>query len=58
MKFAKNGVVFELNSKVDKIELLDGMVKGIYSNGKYSSADIIISNIDIHYLYNNLLKTI
>ena len=52
----KNGVVFELDSKVDKIELLDGMVKGIYSNGKYSSADIIISNIDIHYLYNNLLK--
>ncbi len=52
----KNGVVFELESKVDKIELLDGVAKGIYCNENYFSADIIISNIDIHYLYNHLLK--
>ena len=52
----KNDVVFELGSKVDKIELLDGKVKGVYSNEKYYSADIIISNIDIHYVYKNLLN--
>ncbi len=52
----KNGVVFKLGSKVDKIDLMDNMVKGIYSKKEYYSADIIISNIDIHYVYNNLLN--
>ena len=40
----KNGVVFELGSKVDKIDLQDNMVKGVYSNKKYYSADFIIQN--------------
>ena len=52
----KNGVVFKLGSKVDKIDLMDNMVKGVYSKKEYYSADIIISNIDIHYVYNNLLN--
>ena len=52
----KNGVVFKLGSKVDKIDLMDNIVKGIYSKKEYYSADIIISNIDIHYVYNNLLN--
>ena len=52
----KNGVVFKLGSKVDKIDLMDKMVKGVYSKKEYYSADIIISNIDIHYVYNNLLN--
>jgi len=52
----KNGVVFKLGSKVDKIDLVDNMVKGVYSKKEYYSADIIISNIDIHYVYNNLLN--
>ena len=52
----KKGVVFKLGSKVDKIDLTDNMVKGVYSKKEYYSADIIISNIDIHYVYNNLLN--
>ena len=52
----KNGVIFELGSKVDKIDIQDNIAKGIYSNKKYYSADIIISNIDIHYVYNHLLN--
>ena len=52
----KNGVVFKLGSKVDKIDLMDNIVKGVYSKKEYYSADIIISNIDIHYVYNNLLN--
>ena len=52
----KNGVVFKLGSKVDKIDSMDNIVKGVYSKKEYYSADIIISNIDIHYVYNNLLN--
>ncbi len=52
----KNGVVFKLGSKVDKIDFLDNIVNGVYSNEEYYSADIIISNIDIHYVYNHLLN--
>ena len=52
----KNGVIFKLSSKVDKIDLLDNIVNGVYSNKEYYSADIIISNIDIHYVYNHLLN--
>ena len=52
----KNGVVFELESMVDKIELVDGKVKGVYSKENYFIADTVISNIDIHYVYNNLIN--
>ena len=52
----KNGVVFKLSSKVDKIDLVDNIVNGVYSNKEYYSADLIISNIDIHYVYNHLLN--
>ena len=52
----KNGVVFKLGSKVDKIDFIDNIVNGVYSNQEYYSADIIISNIDIHYVYNHLLN--
>ena len=42
----KNGVVFKLSSKVDKIDFQDNIVNGVYSNKEYYSADIIISNIN------------
>ena len=52
----KNGVVFKLSSKVDKIDLVDNIVNGVYSNKEYYSADLVISNIDTHYVYNHLLN--
>ena len=52
----KNGVVFELSSKVDKIKITNNKVNGVYSNNNFFTADIVVSNIDIHYVYTKLIK--
>ena len=50
-----NQVKFKINSKVDKISVLNGSANGIYVDDKFIPYDIILSNIDIHYVYTNLL---
>ena len=52
-----NGVKFETNSKVDRISVEDNKVQGVYSNNIFLPADVVVSNIDIHYVYNNLLDS-
>ena len=52
----QNGVVFKINSKVDKISLNKDKVDGVYVGEKYYSSDIVVSNIDIFYVYTNLLN--
>lgn len=51
-----NGVKIHLNEKVDEIILDNNMSNGIRVNGKIYNADYIISNMDIYYTYNFLLK--
>ncbi|MAQ32332.1 MAG: phytoene dehydrogenase [Flavobacteriales bacterium] len=51
----KKGVEFNLNSQVDKISLNNNKVNGIYIKDIFFPADIVISNIDIHYVYTKLL---
>ena len=52
----KNGVIFKMNSKVTKISLNNDRVDGVYVKEKYYSSDLVISNIDIFYVYHNLLN--
>jgi len=52
-----NGVKFEINSKVDQISVEDNKVQGVYLNNVFLPADVVVSNIDIHYVYNNLLDS-
>ncbi len=52
----KNGVVFELSSRVDKIKITNNKVNGVYSNNKFFTAEVVVSNIDIHYVYSKLIK--
>jgi len=51
----ETGVKIELNSKVERIIAENGTVKSVLVKGNYAEADIIVSNMDIHYTYHNLL---
>jgi phytoene desaturase len=52
----ENGVKVVLNSPVVKIEVNYKQVKGItLEDGSFQAADIIISNADLPYVYNELL---
>lgn len=52
----RQGVQFELNSRVSKIEVASGQAKGIEVNGKAVSAEVVVSNMDIFSSYKYLLK--
>ena len=51
----ERNVKFHLNSKVDKINLKNNKVTGVEVNGKSYNSDLVISNVDIHFVYKNLL---
>jgi phytoene desaturase len=50
------GVKFNFNSYVDEIELNNNQVSGVKVNGLSYPADLVISNMDIWYTYQKLLK--
>ena len=50
------GVKFELNSKVDEVLVEDKKVKGIATNGETIFSDYVVSNLDVFFVYKNLLK--
>lgn len=50
------GVKFELNSKVDEVLVEDKKVKGIVTNGETILSDYVVSNLDVFFVYKNLLK--
>ena len=52
----RKGVKIYLNSHVDKIIVKRNKVTGILSNGKEHTSDYIISNMDIFFTYEKLLK--
>ncbi|MEM1407751.1 MAG: 1-hydroxycarotenoid 3,4-desaturase CrtD [Bacteroidota bacterium] len=49
------GVEFKFNRLVDEIVVDKNGVKGVKSNGEFSSADRVISNMDVYHTYNKLL---
>jgi phytoene desaturase len=50
------GVTFNFNSYVEEIVLDKGRAKAVMVNGLSYGADLIVSNMDVWYTYQNLLK--
>lgn len=56
-KLAKDlGVEFELGTKVDEIVLEKGQVKGIQIGETFHQADVVVSNMDVSFTYEQLLN--
>ncbi len=51
----KLGVEFQFDSRVDRILMEHGSVKGLRVNGVDQPADLVISDVDIYYVYKDLL---
>ncbi len=49
------GVKFEFGRKVEKINTAGGKVTDIVVDGEKVMADVFVSNMDVYYLYNNLM---
>jgi diapolycopene oxygenase len=49
------GVKFELNTRVDRVVVRDRKVQGVEVNGEVREADLVVSDVDIYYLYKDLL---
>lgn len=50
------GVTFSFNSYVEEIVLEKGRANAVMVNGLSYAADLIVSNMDVWYTYQNLLK--
>lgn len=51
-------VRFEFNTRVDKIVQKNKKIKGLIAGDMFREADLIVSDIDIYYLYKDLLTDI
>lgn len=51
------GVRFNYDSPVDEIVLEGGKAKGVRVKGEIIAADVIVSNMDVWFTYNKLLKS-
>jgi len=49
------GVEFHFNTTVDRIELNGRGARGIVAEGQHMSADTVLANADLPYVYQNLL---
>ena len=54
--FINLGGKIKYNTNVDELLIEDGITKGIILNNEKIYADYVISSIDVHYTFNNLLK--
>jgi phytoene desaturase len=52
----KKGVTFHFNTKVDKILHQGGQVNGVMAGGQNHKADTVVSNMDVFYVYRDLLN--
>ena len=50
------GVDFHFNAFVEKIEVRNKNAKGVFVNGLYHEADLVVSNMDVVHTYQKLLK--
>lgn len=51
------GVQFKFNAGVQNIEIQNSQVKGIVSNNLFYESDIVVSDADIHLVYDKLLPS-
>ncbi|MCB0477276.1 MAG: phytoene desaturase [Crocinitomicaceae bacterium] len=57
VKLAKDlGVEFIMNTKVDEIVVQNKQVKGVRIGQEKYDADVVVSNSDVYFTYNELLK--
>jgi len=57
VKIAKSwNVQFETNTKVESIKVEDKKAKGVIVNGEFKAADVVVSNMDVNFLYPQLLS--
>ncbi len=52
------GVEFKFNQRVSRIEYENKQVKGIIANEKFTAADLVVSNMDVHRTYEELLPEV
>ena len=52
------GVVFHFENEVEKILHQNGKVKGLIANGTDRPTDLVVSNMDIHFVYQKLLQDV
>jgi len=52
----RQGIQFELNSKVSKIVVQGGQARGVEVKGSTQSAEVVVSNMDVFSSYKHLLK--
>ncbi len=50
------GVQFNYNARVDEFILADDRIEGIKVNGELIKSDVVVSNMDVWFTYNRLLK--
>lgn len=51
----KKGVVFHFGNKVEKIIRTQGVVKGVVVNNENHFADVVVSNMDVYFTYQQLI---
>jgi len=51
----RKGVAFEFNTPVERIVHSEKVVKGVMVKGETRTADIVVSDVDIYYLYKDLI---
>ena len=57
-KLAKDlGAQFQLGQKVDEILIENQKATGVRVQGQIHKADLVVSNMDIHYVYEKLMPT-
>lgn len=49
------GVTFRFNALVEKIEVSDKAAKGVWVNGIFYGADVVVSNMDVVHTYQRLM---
>ncbi len=51
----KKGVQFRLNTAVERIQTKNGKATGVWVDGQFVAADLVVSNVDAYYTYKRLL---
>ncbi|MEO8172144.1 MAG: 1-hydroxycarotenoid 3,4-desaturase CrtD [Sediminibacterium sp.] len=54
----KKGVTFHFNAPVQSIIRHEQQIKGIVVNGENIDADIVVSNLDVYFTYQHLMKDV
>ena len=53
----RQGVEFHLNEKVERIENSNNVVNGITTRKCFYKGEVVVSNMDVHYTYKEMIST-